>query len=95
MNLSGIGTVEIVAIVVLGLVEIGLLAAAWIVLFRTPASRLTLPKWAWALLCLIQFVGPIVFFVAGRKPAAMAETPTQDTSEAAGSVIDSLYGKRS
>jgi hypothetical protein len=90
MNLSGI---EIAGLAGLVVVEFGLLAAAWIVLFRSPAERLTLPKWAWALLCLIQFVGPIVFFVAGRKPAAMADTSVTDPSTTASTVIDSLYGR--
>ena len=89
MNLSWI---EITGLVGLVLVELGLLAAAWIVLFRTPADRLTMPKWAWALLCLIQFVGPIVFFVAGRKPATMTES-VPEPSTTPDTVIDSLYGR--
>jgi hypothetical protein len=90
MNLSGI---EIAGLAGLVVVEFGLLAAAWIVLFRTPAERLTLPKWAWALLCLIQFVGPIVFFVAGRKPAAIADTTVPEPGTTPDHVIDSLYGR--
>jgi protein-S-isoprenylcysteine O-methyltransferase Ste14 len=90
MNLSWI---EITGLVALGLVELGLLAAAWIVLFRTPAERLTMPKWAWALLCLIQFVGPIVFFVAGRKPAPMADTSVSEPTATPDTVIDGLYGR--
>ena len=89
MNLSGI---EIAGLAGLVVVEFGLLAAAWIVLFRTPAERLTLPKWGWALLCLIQFVGPIVFFVAGRKPAPMADTVAPAPTTTPDTVIDSLYG---
>ncbi len=89
MNLSGI---EIAGLVALVVVEFGLLIAAWVVLFRTPAQRLTLPKWAWALLCLIQFVGPIVFFAAGRKPAPVADVgPVERTTT--DTVIDSLYGR--
>lgn len=90
MNLSWI---EITGLVGLVLVELGLLAAAWIVLFRTPAERLTMPKWAWALLCLIQFVGPIVFFVAGRKPATMSDPSVSEPSTTPDTVIDSLYGR--
>lgn len=90
MELNG---AAIAAIVVLGIVEFGLLIAAWIVLFRTPKERLTLPKWAWALLCLIQFVGPIVFFVAGRKPAQVTDVQTAAPGATADRVIDSLYGQ--
>ena len=90
MNLSWI---EITGLVGLVLVELGLLAAAWIVLFRTPQQRLTMPKWAWALLCLIQFVGPIVFFVAGRKPVPMVDTSLPEPRTTPDRVIDSLYGR--
>lgn len=90
MNLSWI---EITGLVGLGLVEFGLLAAAWIVLFRTPPERLTMPKWAWALLCLIQFVGPIVFLVAGRKPVPMADMSVSEPRTTPDRVIDSLYGR--
>lgn len=90
MELNGIAIAGIVA---LGAVELGLLVAAWVVMFRTPNDRLTLPKWAWALLCLIQFVGPIVFFVAGRKPAPVADVPAVEPGATADRVIDSLYGQ--
>lgn len=84
--------VVVIAIVILGVVEVALLVAAWVVLFRTPSSRLTLPKWAWAVICLIQFVGPIVFFVAGRTPAAV-EDPAKDVGPVSSDrVIDDLYG---
>lgn len=89
MNLSGI---EIAGLAGLAIVEFGLLAAAWIVLYRTPTERLTLPKWGWALLCLIQFVGPIVFFVAGRKPPSMADAGAQAPTTTPDTVIGSLYG---
>ena len=60
---------------------------------RSPGRRLTMPKWAWALLCLIQFVGPIVFFVAGRTPAPMADASVPDPRTTPDRVIDSLYGR--
>lgn len=85
----------IVFISALALVEFGLLAAAWIVLFRTPAARLTLPKWAWAVICLVQFVGPIAFFAAGRKPQQVADTePHTDGAASTDRVLDDLYGDR-
>ncbi len=90
MELNG---AAIAAIVVVGIVELGLLVAAWIVLFRTPNERLTLPKWGWALLCLIQVVGPIVFFVAGRKPAVVPDVQTAAPDATADRVIDNLYGQ--
>ena len=86
---------EIALIVALGVIEFGLLAAAWIVLFRTPTARLTLPKWAWAVLCVVQFVGPIAFFAAGRKPQQVADTaPHPDGPSTTTRVVDDLYGDR-
>ena len=86
---------EIALIVALGVIEFGLLAAAWIVLFRTPTARLTLPKWAWAVICVVQFVGPIAFFAVGRKPQQVADTaPHPDGASTTTRVVDDLYGDR-
>jgi hypothetical protein len=46
-------------------------------------------------ICLVQFVGPIAFFVAGRKPRQVEDTAPQ--VEGAGTtqrVVDDLYGDR-
>ena len=86
---------EIALIAALFVVEFGLLAAAWIVLFRTPAARLTLPKWAWAVICLVQFVGPIAFFAVGRKPQQVPDTaPHTDSASTTTRAVDDLYGDR-
>ena len=48
------------------LIELGLMVIALVDLIRRPQTRG--PKWAWALvIVLINFIGPIVYFVAGRK----------------------------
>jgi len=87
--------IEILLFTLVGVVELGLLIAAWIVLFRTPAARLTLPKWAWAVICLVQFVGPIAFFVAGRKPRQVEDTaPQVEGGGTTQRVVDDLYGDR-
>jgi len=86
---------EIALIVALGVIEFGLLAAAWIVLFRTPTARLTLPKWAWAVICVVQFIGPIAFFAVGRKPQQVPDTaPHPDSASTTTRVVDDLYGDR-
>jgi len=86
---------EIALIVALGVIEFGLLAAAWIVLFRTPTARLTLPKWAWAVICVVQFIGPIAFFAVGRKPQQVADTaPHPDGASTTTRVVHDLYGDR-
>ena len=88
-------TAEIAVIAVLVVVEVGLLVAAWIVLFRTANDRLTLPKWAWAVICLVQFIGPIAFFAVGRKPKPVTETaPRPDAASTTARVVDDLYGDR-
>jgi hypothetical protein len=87
--------IEIALLATLVVVELGLLAAAWIVLFRTPAARLTLPKWAWAVICVVQFIGPIAFFAVGRKPQQVADTaPHPDGASTTTRVVDDLYGDR-
>ena len=88
-------TTEILLIAALAVVEFGLLISAWIVLFRTPNARLTLPKWIWALICVVQFVGPIAFFAVGRKPKPVIETaPHPDAASTTARVVDDLYGDR-
>lgn len=54
-----------------------LIAAALILLARTPADRVRhLPKWAWILAILLaNGVGPIVFLAIGRERAAAPEAP--------------------
>ena len=48
------------------LIELALMITALVDLVRRSQTRG--PKWAWALvIVLINFIGPIVYFVAGRK----------------------------
>ena len=48
------------------LIELGLLITALVDLVRRPQTRG--PKWAWALVIIfINFIGPIIYFIAGRK----------------------------
>jgi drug/metabolite transporter (DMT)-like permease len=48
------------------LIELGLMVAALVDLIRRPQTRG--PKWVWALvIVLVNFIGPIIYFVAGRK----------------------------
>jgi hypothetical protein len=54
------------AIVVAGVVEVGLLAAAQIDIARRPADRIRGSKRFWRLISLINVVGPIAYFRRGR-----------------------------
>ena len=48
------------------LIELALLITALVDLIRREKTRG--PKWAWVLvIVLINFIGPIIYFVAGRK----------------------------
>jgi hypothetical protein len=48
------------------LIELGLLITALVDLIRR--EKTNGPKWAWALvIVLVNFIGPIIYFIAGRK----------------------------
>ena len=48
------------------LIELGLMVTALVDLIRRAQTRG--PKWAWALvIVLFNFIGPIIYFIVGRK----------------------------
>jgi hypothetical protein len=51
------------------LVQFSLLAAAQIDLLRRPAALVRGSKWAWRAIALVNFIGPVAYFVAGRRAA--------------------------
>jgi hypothetical protein len=55
------------AIVVVGLVQNGLLAATLIDLRRRPSQQINGDKRLWAGAAFVSFLGPISYFVFGRK----------------------------
>ncbi len=84
---------------VIWLAEVALAVYALVVLFRTPEERVVTGKrWIWLLLILLlSVVGPIVFLVAGRKPAQAADpiaqgAATVPTVDRAARAADVLYG---
>jgi hypothetical protein len=66
-NWSDLNPRERVAVVALVVAQFALLAAAWADLRRRPAARVRGPKALWALISLVNFAGPIAYFVAGRR----------------------------
>jgi hypothetical protein len=87
------------------LVVLGLLAVAQITLdiialldlYRRPSQHVVFGnKWIWvAIVLLVNTLGAIIYLVAGRKPAAIAEnTPTASPSARIENIADSLYGPR-
>jgi len=59
------------AIIVVGVVEAALKAAAAIDIKRRPADQIRGPKWAWAAGLVINSAGviPLSYFAFGRRPA--------------------------
>jgi flagellar biosynthesis/type III secretory pathway M-ring protein FliF/YscJ len=55
------------AIAVVGALQITLLIAALVDLRRRPAAQINGNKKLWTLVAFINFVGPIAYFVFGRK----------------------------
>ena len=57
------------AVVALGVVEAVLTAAAQIDLSRRPAALVSGSKARWRVLIMVNLVGPIAYFVLGRRKA--------------------------
>jgi hypothetical protein len=95
-KLLALPTAALVAIGVLVVVQLSLQVYAIVDLVRLPAERLTLPKWAWAAIVVLgEILGPIIYLVAGRKPAPAVEVaPSAPAATRAESAADALYGRR-
>lgn len=61
--------------IVAGIIQFSLLASALVDIRRRPGEQVRGPKWVWALVAFINFVGPISYFLFGRKPAAQPLPP--------------------
>ncbi len=95
--LNELPTGVIVALVVYGVLQIGIEIYALVQMFKTPEDRLVFGKrWVWVLLILfVNLIGAIVFLAAGRKPAMAVEQPgAQQTpvTDRARRATDVLYG---
>ncbi|MFI5042441.1 MAG: PLDc N-terminal domain-containing protein [Acidimicrobiales bacterium] len=55
-------------LVLLSVVQIGLAAAAWTDLARRAPENVRGPRWRWALVIGVNFVGPVAYFRWGRRP---------------------------
>ena len=53
--------------VVAGAVQFALAAAAWADLAKRPAKRVNGPKGVWAAALGVNFIGPIAYFIWGRR----------------------------
>ncbi len=50
-------------------IQVSLLVSALTDIRRRPAQQVRGPKWAWAAASFINFIGPISYFLFGRKDA--------------------------
>jgi hypothetical protein len=55
------------AVVLSGVVQLGLLAAALADIYRRPAEEIRGDKRLWAAAAFVNFVGPISYFLFGRR----------------------------
>jgi hypothetical protein len=65
---SDLSSTERAVVVAMSSVQIVLLLAALTDIARRPAAAIRGPRWLWLLVSFVNFVGPITYFVAGRKP---------------------------
>ncbi|MEE4276798.1 MAG: PLD nuclease N-terminal domain-containing protein [Thermoleophilia bacterium] len=98
-------TATIVLLILAAVVQLGLLVAALVDLLRRPDEAVAGGRrWVWILIVvLLQTIGPIIYFVAGRRPRPVADparagaagTPAQTPSGSearVGRAVDLLYG---
>jgi len=93
-KLLALPTFALVGLGVLVVVQLCLQVYSIVDLVRRPAERLTLPKWAWALIVVLgEILGPIIYLVAGRKPeAAVEKAPAAPAASRAEAAANALYG---
>lgn len=58
-----------IATILAGAVQVALAAAAWADLAKRPAADVNGPKGLWAAVIAVNWVGPIAYFVRGRRNA--------------------------
>ncbi|WP_233279376.1 PLD nuclease N-terminal domain-containing protein [Microterricola pindariensis] len=52
---------------VAGAVQIALAVTAWVDLAKRPAEQVNGRKWVWGAVIAINYVGPIAYFLGGRR----------------------------
>jgi hypothetical protein len=66
---SDLTAVEKRIVILSSVVQVSLLVAALNDILRRPASQIKGKKWVWLLVSFINFIGPISYFLFGRKRA--------------------------
>lgn len=55
-------------------VQLGLLTAAQLDIRKRTPEQLNGPRWLWVVISFVNFVGPIAYFVLGRRESVPAST---------------------
>jgi hypothetical protein len=58
-----------VAVMALVATQVSLAVSAWADLAERPAEQIRGPKRRWAAIIAVNFVGPLLYFTRGRRPA--------------------------
>jgi hypothetical protein len=69
---SDLSTQQRVMIIIGGVIQVALLGATLLDLRRRPAEQIRGPKKLWAGLAFVNYIGPISYFLFGRKRGAAA-----------------------
>jgi hypothetical protein len=64
---SDLSSTQRKAVVLSGVVQLGLLAAALADIYRRPAEEIRGDKRLWAVVAFVNFVGPVSYFLFGRR----------------------------
>jgi hypothetical protein len=60
-------TAQRVGTIVMGIVQVALMVAALVDIRRRPAKKINGSKRLWTGLAFVNYIGPIAYFVVGRK----------------------------
>ena len=97
-NLSTLPVGAIIALAVLGVAQLTLDVIALVSLYKRPIDQVALGnKWVWvAIIALVSMLGPILYLVASRWPAQVADAAgrTPPPSARPDAIADALYGPR-
>lgn len=93
IDFSSIPLAVLIGIGVLLVIQITLAVVSLVNLYRRPAAAVaTGNKWIWvAIIVVISFIGPILYFAIGRKPNQAVDRSAGRTRSSA-DIADALYG---
>jgi hypothetical protein len=70
MTWSEMSSGQKAGVLVTGIVQMALATTAWRDLAKRPAERINGPKGLWAAIIAVNWVGPIAYFIKGRRETA-------------------------